>query len=54
MFTQSLENSPVTLFCAKIISLRSEFLPICQEIDQLHLHCSLAHKTENVYNLGDF
>ena len=36
------ENSPLTLFRAKIISLRLPYLlfslPICQAIDQLHLH----------------
>ena len=41
-FTRSLENSPVTLFRAKIILLRLLYLlfslPICQTIDQPHLH----------------
>ena len=41
VFTRSLENSPVTLFCAKIISLRPPCLLfsllIFQAIDQPHL-----------------
>ena len=44
VFTRSLENSPVTLFRAKIISLRLPYLlfslPICQAINQHYLHIS--------------
>ena len=44
VLTRNLENSPVTLFRAKIISLPLINLLfslfICQSIDQLHLHLS--------------
>ena len=52
-----LKNSPVTLFRAKIISLRLPYLlfslPICQAIDQPHLHWSHP-VTKVMQGLGAF